>query len=224
MAVTVAFARTPTHRLITSRHPPIGVFDFMPDADAAMAAIALEGATNDRLNDVANRLARLPVDDRIFGVATAHQAMAAFLHTTEEGGRFNTKDLGAWYCALAVETAIAETVYHHTRRLSLSDGGFPNSIEMRQLVSSPAAELVDIRGLDDPTIYHLDDYTAGQRFADNCRGERNDGIMYRSVRHDGGTNVVIFKPRLLVPITQGAHYRYDWDRTGLHTVTQLVAA
>jgi RES domain-containing protein len=225
VAVIIAhFEATPTHRLIASRYPPIGVFDFMPDQEAAITALALEGATNDRLNDVANKLARMAPEDRIFGKPTAHQALAAFLHTTPLGGRFNGPELGAWYAALSVGTAVAETVYHHTRRLSLSAAGFPNSIEMRELISRPTAELVDIRELDDPAIYHLDDYSAGQEFAAGLRAADHDGILYQSVRHAKGTNVAMFKARLVVPITQGAHYRYDWDRNGKHSVTLMTAA
>jgi hypothetical protein len=215
---------TRTHRLIASRHPTVGVFDFMPDQEAVLAALALEQATNDRLNDVTNKLARLAPEDIIVGKPTATLAMAAFLHTTPQGGRFNGPELGAWYSALSAKTAIEETLYHHTRRLSLSDGGFPNSIQMRELISRPNADLVDIRELDDPAIYHADNYTAGQKFADELRRKGRDGILYRSVRHEKGINVAIFKPCLVVPVTQGAHYRYDWDRQGRHMVVKLVAA
>lgn len=224
MALIVThFENTRTHRLIASRYPIVDVFDFMPDREAVLAALALEQATNDRLNDVTNKLARLAPED-IVGRPSATLAMAAFLHTTPQGGRFNGPELGAWYAALSVKTAIEETLYHHTRRLSLSEGGFPSSIQMRELISRPKADLVDMRELDDPAIYDLDDYAAGQKFAGELRREGCDGIFYRSVRHKEGVNVAIFKPRLVVPVTQGPHYRYDWDRQGSSTIIKLVAA
>lgn len=216
---------TPTHRLIASRYPTIDVFDFMPDAEAAVAAMALEGATNDRLNDVQNKLARLAAEDRaMIGRPTASLAMAAFLHTTAQGGRFNGPELGAWYAGLEIETAIAETLYHHGRRLRLSRGGFPASIQMRELIARPAAALVDVTGRDDAALYDPNDYSASQRFAGDQRRAGADGILYRSVRHDGGRAIAIFKPRLLLPVTQGAHYQYNWNRAGQHTVTRLAAA
>ena len=64
------------------------------------------------------------------------------------GKRFNRETLGAWYAACDPATAIAETLYHHTRRLRASAGGFPNTIQMRELISTPTADLHDIRGLD----------------------------------------------------------------------------
>lgn len=211
----------PTHRLIASRYPTIGPFDYMPDAEAAAAAAELEMATNDRLVDFDGRLSLLHPDDIVVGVPTAHQAMAAFLHASERGGRFNGPDLGAWYASLDIETAFSETLHHHGLRLSRSEAGFPNTIEMRELVSRPDAELVDLRDLQDPAIYDPDDYSAGQALGRRCREERRDGILFRSVRRAGGENVAILKPRLVVPVVQGAHFRYDWDAKGVAKVTRL---
>ncbi|HEX2116244.1 MAG TPA: RES family NAD+ phosphorylase [Alphaproteobacteria bacterium] len=222
MAVTASrFAGRRTHRLIASRYPTIGPFDYIKDAEAAAIAAELETATNDRLNDVAGRLALLDPKDIVVGIPTAHQVMAAFLHTAETGGRFNSPDLGAWYAALEIETAIAETLFHHGRRLGKSAAGFPNAIEMRELITRPRADLVDIRAEDDPGLYAPDDYRKSQAFGRECLKQRRDGIWYRSVRRAGGENVVIYKPRLLVPVIQGDHYRYDWDRQGNPNVARI---
>lgn len=210
-----------THRLIASRYPTIGPFDYMPDEEAAAVALVLETATNERLNDVMGRLGRIPPEDLPGAVPTANQAMAAFLHCADTGGRFNTSDLGAWYAGLDLDTAIAETVYHNTRRLRLSASGFPNTIEMRELIARPTADLVDIRPLDDTAIYHPDDYRAGQQFAAEHRQARRDGIWFGSVRRAGGENIAIFKPRLVVPIVQGRHLRYDWNAKGDITIAQI---
>lgn len=48
-----------THRLIASRFPPIRVFDFVPDPEAAEAALVLEGLTGERLSDTLGRPARI---------------------------------------------------------------------------------------------------------------------------------------------------------------------
>lgn len=222
MAVTITrFPAARTHRLIASRYPTIGPFDYMPDAAAAAAAEALESATNQRLSDVAGRLALLRPEDIVVDVPTAHQAMAAFLHVAPSGGRFNGPDLGAWYASLDIDTAIAETVFHHARRLARSAAGFPNSIEMRELVSRPKADLVDIRRRADRSLYDPDDYTKSQEFGRQHRTDGRDGIWFRSVRRAPGENIVLFKPRLVVPIVQGAHYRYDWDAKGTVSVARM---
>jgi hypothetical protein len=221
MALTLSrLEGTRTHRLIASRFPTVGVFDYMPDAEAVAAALELEQATNGRLNDVLGRLALIQAD-AILGVPTAHQAMAAFLHVAETGGRFNGPELGAWYAALDLDTAFDETVYHHSRRLAASAGGFPNTIEMREFLSSPVADLIDLRPIDDPALYHRDDYSAGQTFGRRSRAEGRDGIWYRSVRRERGECVAILKPRLVVPITQAGHFRYDWDARGVASISRM---
>ena len=137
---------TGTHRLIASRFPTVGVFDDLT-ADPADLAIAflLESATNDRLSVLSRRLPLLPATEIVQGPG-ATQVMAAFLHADEIGGRFTDGRLGAWYASLDVETAIAETVHHNTRRLRLSENGFPSSIQMRELVARIDCDLTDIRG------------------------------------------------------------------------------
>jgi RES domain-containing protein len=222
VAVITRFEDTATYRLINSRFPTVGPFDMVADVDAVASLLELESFTNDRLNDVLGRLGRVPREDIIIGVPTATLAMGAFLHG--HAGRFNGPELGAWYAALSVKTAIEETLFHHTRRLSLSATGFPNSMEMRELISRPTADLTDIRDVDAPHLYHRNDYTRSQRFGADTRDRRNDGIIYRSVRHNGGICLVLFKPRLIVPITQGDHYQYDWSKDGQPSVHRLQAA
>ncbi len=103
----------PTHRLIPSRFPPIGAFDDVATPEDLQAVMELEGWTNDRL--VAERLARLPRAEWVYGRPNASVVMASFLHTPPSGLRFSSGALGAWYGAMRVETAIAE-VGHHLRR------------------------------------------------------------------------------------------------------------
>src|SRR3546814_3858764 len=77
-----------------------------------------------------------------------------------DGMRFNRAELGAWYAAKAVETAIAE-VAHHLRREAIARG----EISMSRKYRSYSAELLgsdfhDICGLQSsqPDIYRSDSY------------------------------------------------------------------
>ena len=120
-----------THRLIASRFPTVGVFDDIAASEEELrVAFLLEDLTNVRSHA---RLNALPPHGVASG-PTASIAMAAFLHCAPEGGRFSDGDLGAWYGATDLSTAIAETVYHHERRLRASAAGFPARIQMRELV------------------------------------------------------------------------------------------
>jgi len=103
--------------------------------------------------------------------------MAAFCHPAPGGGRFNTDALGAWYCATEIETAIAETAYHHTRRLAHSASGFRHTIQMRELISVLDSPMADIRGLRaiHPDLYDPDNYAASQILARPCAGRARMG-------------------------------------------------
>ena len=102
-----------TYRLIPSRFPPIGLFDTVATAADLSAVMEFAGWTNDRL--VASRLARLPQQEWVYGRPNASIVMAAFLHVSPTGMRFNSPELGGWYAAREIETAAAE-VGHHLRR------------------------------------------------------------------------------------------------------------
>ncbi len=212
-----------SHRLISSIYPPVGIFDEFGTLEDAQAAMELESLTNDRTTGALGRLAAIPPEDCTVGAAGSNMAMAAFLHPAPNGGRFNTESLGAWYAALSAETAIHETLHHHNRRLRASASGFPNKIQMRELLSTPTAALEDLTSEHNtrPDLYHENDYSASQAFGEQLRQARLDGIIYNSVRHNGGTNIVIYRPRLLVPVIQGDHYEYTWDAAGQHTVQRL---
>jgi RES domain len=217
-----------THRLIASRYPTVGAFDDLTtDPDELVIAFLLESVTNDRLSLLSRRLPLLPADEIVQG-SGATLVMAAFLHADEAGGRFTDGRLGAWYASFDVETAIVETVYHSTRRLRLSDGAFPSSIQMRQLVATIDCALVDIRGFGQrrPDLYDPDDYTAARAFGIALRwpkeGRRANGIVFDSVRHSGGTNVCVYRPSLVqLPVIQADHYEYRWNAAGEVSILKL---
>ena len=214
--------RARTHRLIASRWPTVGVFDDVVSPEDVRAAYELEAATNDRVADTLRRLSAIPEPEWAMGnEGGATLAMAAFLHPSLTGGRFNGPDLGAWYAALDLSTAIAETVFHHEWRLRASAGAFPCHIQMRELVTSPKVSLLDVRG--DERLHRPHDYSKSQRFGEETRRSGLDGIWYGSVRRAGGENVVVFKPRRLIPISQGDHFGYAWDKEGNLEIAKLTS-
>lgn len=226
-AIVHSHIQQKTHRLIASRFPTIGVFDDLTsDPQDLRAAFLLESLTNDRL--AAKRLSLLPDPEIISGPSGsgASIVMAAFLHADPAGSRFTDGRLGAWYASLELETAFAETLHHNTRRLRLSNGGFPNRIQMRELVTTMDCELVDVRDQGN-ALYHETDYSSSQNFAASLRypksGKPENGIVFDSVRKSGGTNICIFWPsKVPLPIIQAGHYEYQWDARGEVTVVSVV--
>lgn len=204
-----------SHRLIPSRYPPVGVFDAVAAPEDLAAVFELEGWTNDRLNAELGRLYRVPRDQWVTGVTGASLIMAAFCHPNPLGGRFSNGDLGAWYAGLALDTAIAETVYHHTQRL-LDTGLLQVRIQMRQLIATIDSDLHDIRGWREEApglpsgLYNPRHYDRSQPFGVALRNQGSQGIVYDSVRHKGGTCIAIFIPSVIPAALQGDHYEYRW--------------
>lgn len=202
------------HRLVPSQFPPIGVFDTVASPEDALLAMALEGLTNDRLQLPLKRAGLLPPGEWVVGEPGATAVMAAFLHAAPDGGRFSHGALGAWYAGRSRETAISETVYHQRRRLAASPAlGMIASITMREWVHTLDATLVDLRGAQQrhPELYDPLSYEHSQPFGEAQRASGATGLVYDSVRDAGGTCVVLYRPRTVVPLRQGVHLEYRWS-------------
>jgi hypothetical protein len=198
-------APIPAYRLIPSQFPPIGLFDTVATAADLSAVMELAGWTNDRL--VAHRIARLPQSDWVYGRANSSIVMAAFLHVAPSGSRFNNGDLGAWYAAASRTTAAVE-VGHHLRREAVDRGLETIARVYRSYTCTLLGEYLDIRGGKlAPEIYASDSYKASQQLGETVRARGGAGILYDSIRHQGGINVVAHRPRNIQDVIQTDHFR-----------------
>jgi len=194
-----------TCRLIPSRFPPISAFDTVASAEDLEAVMELEGWTNDRL--VAERLARLPKTEWVYGIPNASVIMVSFLHAPPTGSRFTAAALNGWYAALDRRTAIAE-VAHHLRREAINMRRTSLTLQYRTYIAQLAGQYHDIRGQSAALaeLYAPADYTASQAFGEKLRSSGADGILYDSVRHVDGTNVVAYRPRNISDVVMSTHY------------------
>jgi hypothetical protein len=194
-----------TYRLIPSRFPPISAFESVASADDLEAVMELEGWTNDRL--VPERIARLNKTEWVYGIPNASVIMASFLHGGPTGVRFTSADLNGWYASLARRTAIAE-VAHHLRREAVNMRVPSLTLHYRTYTAKLAGAYEDIRGMaaTRPELYKTDDYAASQTFGEALRASGGDGILYDSVRHVGGTNVVALRPKNVRDVVMSTHY------------------
>lgn len=165
----------------------------------------LEGWTNDRM--VEARLARLDETEWVYGIPNSSIVMAAFLHVSPDGMRFNTGELGGWYAAAEINTAIFE-VAHHLRRECAARNKPELTRTYRAYSCAIAGDYVDIRGAQatSPALYADDTYAASQPFGEGVRSQKHNGILFDSLRHDGGENVVVYRPKLISDITQADHF------------------
>jgi hypothetical protein len=208
----------PTWRCVPSCFPPVQAFDRVASADDLEAVMELEGWTNDRL--VHYRLERLPRDQWVYGRANASVVMAGFLHASPEGSRFNDALLGAWYAGLTETTSLKE-VAHHLRREVIRAGRPDITSQYRSYHARLDGAYVDLRGEDEPDLYRSDDYAAGQAFGAAVRASSLTGIVYRSVRDPGGTNVAAFRPPAVQDVLQGTHWQLTVPPAGRIVVQRL---
>lgn len=201
----------PSYRIIPSRYPPIDLFEKVADPADLEAVYQIEAMTNDRLRDQVGALQLVPPGDRVSGPGTS-PIMAAFTHIAPDGARFSTSVFGAYYCALNLDTAIAETRYHRENFLRATDEP-AQEIDMRVYAADIDARLRDIRDMQGTLadIYDPDDYSASQTFAREEREKGTDGIVYSSVRHESGECAALFRPRLISNCRQERHLAYRWD-------------
>ena len=200
-------------RVIASRYPPINLFERLT-ADPAVwdALIALEQLTNPRLRDAVGEIALVPPDERVSGPGASY-VMAAFTHRNPQGSRFSDGSFGVYYAAAALETAIAETVYHF-ERFARDSADPPRGEDMRVLVGIIAAEFEDVAALPATRLAAILDpecYTASQAYANEIRAAGADGVAYPSVRHAGGRCIGAFRPRAVGIPQQERHLKYRWN-------------
>lgn len=200
-------------RVIASRYPPINLFERLT-ADAAVwdALIALEQLTNPRVRDEVGQIALVPPDERVSGPGASY-VMAAFTHLNPNGSRFSDGSFGVYYAAVALETAVAETVFHF-EAFARDSGDPPRSEDFRMLVGPVAADFEDVAALPDAArhaILDRDSYAASQTYARQLRAAGANGVAYPSVRHDGGHCLGAFRPRAVGIPHQERHLKYRWN-------------
>ena len=220
----------PCYRLIPSRFPTVGLYDAIADPADLDVVFAIEMLTNPRIRDELGELQLVPPEERISGVGST-MIMAAFTHLNPEGSRFSDGSYGVYYAAHTLVTAIAEVSHH--RALFLSRTHEPAmDVDMRAISANLDADLHDLRGLGKRghALLDPDDYAAPQAFARRLREAGSWGVVFPSVRFDGGLCVGVFRPKALRHARSGAHIALHWDgarithwfeKRGLHPVSQV---
>ncbi|AXK44004.1 RES family NAD+ phosphorylase [Erythrobacter aureus] len=209
------------HRLVASVYPPVSIFDEIVEPHELETLFEIESMTNDRLREDVGDLSLVPVEDRVTGPG-ATPIMAAFTHLNPHGGRFTTPAFGAYYAAVDIDTAVEETKHHRAAFLARTNTP-PIDIDMRCYVAKLDGDLDDLREGAPPAIYDPDDYSVSQALAARLRAEGSNGLIYNSVRDEGGTCVAVFRPRMLSDCRQERHLTYRWDGDAITVVYEKLA-
>lgn len=201
-----------THRIISTRHPPIDLFEDIADPSKWDAIASGETKSNARVASSIGRLELVPLDRRVGGAGSSY-AMAPFVHVSPRfKGRFHDGTFGAYYAAKSFQTAVAETTHH--RAVIYADteekpGWFS---QFRELVGSINADLHDIReGSAFKDCLDPNNYTASQSLARGLRADGSNGIAYPSVRDEEGECIAAFWPDVVSIPKFGRALAYHFD-------------
>jgi RES domain-containing protein len=180
----------------------------------------IEGATSFRLAEQSHAASLFPS-----GRPHANFVNAAFAYfRPRERNRFNGPHRGAWYAALAVETALQEVAFHLRRELQRVNDYFA-TVEYAEMWASFAGNFVDLRSVHPPpACLHPDaaiGYPAGNQLAAEAMQAGLNGIVYPSVRHDGGTCLVALWPHVVQSVAQGRVLRLRWAGTPDYAVEDV---
>jgi RES domain len=201
----------PSYRLIPSRYPTVGLYDRVADPADLDVVFAIEALTNPRIRDEIGQLQLVPPDERISGAGST-MVMAAFTHLNPEGSRFSDGSYGVYYAAQALETAVAEVSHH--RALFLARTAEPSiDVDLRVIAAHVDAELHDLRtlGKRGATLLDPNTYGAPQALGKQLREAGSWGVIFPSVRHEGGFCIGVFRPKALRNARSGAHIALHWD-------------
>jgi len=202
-----------TCRLIPSRFADIEDSVLVPlsdDDNMLRDLFDLDNATNERLRGESGGLPGIGVDELVFGVPNFRIINAAFTYPRPEGSRFNDGERGAWYCAFEIETALAEVCFHKTVEYQ-EINRFDDSVTYQCMLADFTATFHDLRGANAcPQVLDPASYVASQALAAELLETGSMGIIYPSVRRDGGTNLACFRPALVGNVRKGQAFRLTW--------------
>ena len=207
-------------RIIPSVFPSADLFKRVAAPADLDAVHTIEGAFNPRLR--AGDDARSPTrEDRAVGPGSSY-IMAAFTHISPDGSRFSNGTFGVFYAAQRESVAIAETRYHRERFMRATHEA-PCELDMRVLSVTVKAPLHDLRGMRAimPDVYRLADYSASQMLGGVLRAGGSSGVVYESVRLEGGRCAGVFRPRALSHCRERKHLRYVWDGESIASVLEI---
>ncbi len=202
-----------TCRLIPSRFAEVedSVLAPLADDDGVLRDLFdLDNATNERLRGEYGGLPGIGVDELVFGVPNFRIINAAYTYPRPEGSRFNDGERGAWYCAFEPETALAEITFHKTVEYMEIDR-FDDSVTYQTMLADFTSTFHDLRGQRGfSKVLAPDSYVASQQLAARLLEAGSMGVIFPSVRREGGTNLACFRPALVGNVRKGRAYRLTW--------------
>lgn len=210
-------------RIVSSRFPPIDIFERVAKPDDWDALYALESLSNPRLRQEVGDISLVPPQRRVSGRG-ASIVMAPFTHISRaRPTRFSAGDYGVYYAGRNFETALSEICYHRARFFrATNDPVHREQFRVYKGAVQGKFKLHDLRSASDEASSlaqkwsHLlhpapERYDAPQAFARALRSAGSNGLVYPSVRCQGGQCIAAFYPDVVAIPQQTSHIALRWD-------------
>ena len=169
-----------------SRFPPIQLFERVANPDDLDAISELEGLTNPRIRCEVGDLEIVPPSDRVGGPGTS-VIMVALSHLNPGGSRFSDGTYGVYHAVQDFDTAVAETK-HHRERFPRNTVEARIELDMRVYLGDLEGERHALHGQNGnpPLVIREDNYAECQKLGKELRDAGSNGIVYDSIRREGG--------------------------------------
>jgi RES domain len=200
--------RFDTHRLLPAKYSPNydSVLTAIADDEDLQLVFELDNATNARLQAEENLASSREL---VFHVPNYRVINAAFTHPNPLGARFSTPERGAWYAAFELATAKAEVLFHKSIEYAEIDWKEREEIGYDDYLADFTATFHDLRGVKDEALSPTS-YVRSQQLAVELMELGSLGIVYPSVRREGGTCLACFRPSVVANVRKSARYKLIW--------------
>ena len=210
-----------THRLLPAKYSPNfdSVLTRIADGEDLKLIFELDDATNARLQAEEGLSPDISVRDLVFDVPCYRVINAAFTHANPLGARFSTPHRGAWYAAFELTTAKAEVLFHKSVEFAEIDWKEREEIQYDDYLADFTAPFHDLRGIEDDALSPTS-YIRSQELAVELMELGSLGIVYPSVRREGGTCLACFRPSIVANVRKSTPYRLIWTPLRARIVRQ----
>jgi RES domain-containing protein len=216
--------RFDTHRLLPAKYSPNldSVLTRIADDEDLESVFELDNATNARLKAEEAGSPGIDARELVFHVPYYRVINAAFTHANPLGGRFSTPERGAWYAAFELATAKAEVLFHKNIEFAEIDWKEREEIPYDDYLADFTATFHDLRGIKDEALSPTS-YVRSQQLTAELMEEGSLGIVYPSVRREGGTCIACFRPSVVGNVRKSEQYRLIWTPLRARIVRQAEA-
>ena len=161
----------------------------------------IDSATNERKIAEQGRSPDIGTAELLYGVPHAPIVNAAFTHAGAHGHRFSGRTRGAWYAGMEIETSIAEVRYHKQRFLKETRAEGQFTFEYADYTAEFSDDFHFLDGDEQRACLQPEPipqcYDPSQAMAGRLLHAGSNGIVYPSVRRQGGTCIACFRPALV---------------------------